>query len=64
LYDTFLQLGYNGDVSVYRGRMSMVHGEDMCEVSVVIPLNPTEPWVATIIGVELDDGTSRTHLPV
>jgi hypothetical protein len=36
----------------------------MCEVSVVIPLNPTEPWVATIIGVELDDGTSRTHLPV
>jgi hypothetical protein len=50
-----LHLGYNGDVPVYRCRMSMAHGMDMCEVSVRIPLNPTEPWMGTIIGTELDD---------
>jgi hypothetical protein len=27
----------------------------MCEVNMVIPLNPTEPWMATVIGVELDE---------
>jgi hypothetical protein len=26
-----------------------------CEVSMTIPLNPVEPWMATVIGVELDD---------
>jgi hypothetical protein len=55
LYDTLLQLGYNGDVPVYRGRMSMAHGQDKCEVSVAIPLNPTEPWMATVIEVELNE---------
>jgi hypothetical protein len=55
LYDTLLQLGYNEDVPVYRDRMSMAHGEDRCEVSVMIPLNPTEPWVATVISVEQDE---------
>jgi hypothetical protein len=33
----------------------MAHGQDKCEVNVVIPLNPTEPWMATVIGVELDE---------
>jgi hypothetical protein len=28
LYDTLFHLGYNGDVSVYRGRLSMAHGLD------------------------------------
>jgi hypothetical protein len=27
---------------------------DQCEVSVTIPLNPAESWMATIIGIELD----------
>jgi hypothetical protein len=55
LYDTLLHLGYNRDVSVYRTRMSMAHGLDYCEVSVTIPLNPAEPWMTVVIGVELDD---------
>jgi hypothetical protein len=42
LYDTLVHLSYNGDVPVYRGRMSMAHGLDRCEVSVTIPLNPVE----------------------
>jgi hypothetical protein len=33
----------------------MAQGLDRCEVSVTIPLNPVEPWVGTVIGVELDD---------
>jgi hypothetical protein len=33
----------------------MAHGQDKCEVNVVIPLNPMEPWMATVIGVELDE---------
>jgi hypothetical protein len=60
LYDTLRQLGYNGDALVYRGHMSMAHGQDKCEVNVVIPLNPTEPWMATVIGVELDETVEQT----
>jgi hypothetical protein len=60
LYDTLCQLGYNGDVLVYRGRMSMAHGQDKCEVNVVIPLNLMEPWMAIIIGVELDETVEQT----
>jgi hypothetical protein len=60
LYDTLLQLGYNGDVPVYRGRMSMIHGEDKCEVGVAIPLNPMEPWATTIIGVDMDETVEQT----
>jgi hypothetical protein len=29
LYDALRQLGYNGDAPVYRGRMSMAHGQDV-----------------------------------
>jgi hypothetical protein len=60
LYDVLRQLGYNGDAPVYRGRMSMAHGQDKCEVNVVIPLNPTEPWMATVIRVELDETIEQT----
>jgi hypothetical protein len=35
--------------------MSVAHGQDKCEVNVVIPLNPMEPWMETVIGVELDE---------
>jgi hypothetical protein len=60
LYDALRQLGYNGDAPVYRGRMSISHGQDKCEVNVVIPLNPTEPWMTTVIGVELDETVEQT----
>jgi hypothetical protein len=60
LYDALRQLSYNRDAPVYRGRMSMALGQDKCEVNVVIPPNPTEPWMATIIGVELDKTVEQT----
>jgi hypothetical protein len=60
LYDALCQLGYNGDVPVYRSHMSMTHGQEKCEVNVVIPLNPTELWMATIITVELDETIEQT----
>jgi hypothetical protein len=60
LYDALRQLGYNGDASVYRGRMSMANGQDKCKVSVVIPLNPMEPWMTTVISVELDETVQQT----
>jgi hypothetical protein len=55
LYDTLLHLSYNKDVPVYRGRMSIAHGLDQCKVSMTIPLNLAEPWMAIAIGVELED---------
>jgi hypothetical protein len=60
LYDALHQLGYNGDAPVYRGRMSMAHDQDKCEVDVVIPLNLTEPWMATVIRVKLDETVKQT----
>jgi hypothetical protein len=60
LYDALRQLGYNGDVPVYHGHMSVAHGRDKCEVNVVIPLNPTELWLATVIRVELDETVEQT----
>jgi hypothetical protein len=60
MYDALRQLGYDGDAPVYRGRMSMAHGQDKCEVKVVIPLNLIEPWMATVIGVELDETVEQT----
>jgi hypothetical protein len=44
LYDALLHLSHNGDIPVYRGRMSKAHGQDRCEVRVMLPLSPTEPW--------------------
>jgi hypothetical protein len=35
--------------------MSRAHGLDRCKVSMMIPLNPVEPWMGTVIGVELDE---------
>jgi hypothetical protein len=60
LYDALHQLGYNGDTPVCRGRMSMAHSQDKCEVNVVIPLNLTEWWMATVIGIELDETVEQT----
>jgi hypothetical protein len=60
LYDALRQLGYDGDTPVYRGRLSMAHGHNKCEVNVMIPLNPMEPWMATVNGVELDETVEQT----
>jgi hypothetical protein len=45
LYDAFIHLGYDGDALIYCCRLSMAHGMDQCEVSMMIPFNPTEPWL-------------------
>jgi hypothetical protein len=60
LYDTLPQLDYNGDVLVYRDRMSMAHGQDRCEVCMEVPLKSTKPWMAIVIGVELDKTVEQT----
>jgi hypothetical protein len=60
LYDTIFHLGYNGDVTVYRACMSMAPNLDQCEVNVTIPLNLAEPWMAIVIGAELDDTVEQT----
>jgi hypothetical protein len=55
LYDALLHLGHDGDVPVYRGRMSKAHGQERCEVSVTLPLILTEPWEMIVVDVELDE---------
>jgi hypothetical protein len=55
IYNALLHLRYNGDVPVYRACMSMAHSMEQCEVSVTVPLNLIEPWMASVIGVELDN---------
>jgi hypothetical protein len=49
-------LGYDGDALVYRCRLSMAHGLDRCEVSVMIPFDLMEPWSGSIIGGEPNTG--------
>jgi hypothetical protein len=38
----------------------MAHDQDKCEVNMVIHLNPTEPWIAIVIRVELDGTVEQT----
>jgi hypothetical protein len=52
LYDAFIHLGYDGDTPFYCCRLFRVHDLDRCEVSMKIPFNPIEPWLASIIGRE------------
>jgi hypothetical protein len=56
LYDALICLGHDGDAPVYCCRLSMAHGMDQCEVSVMIPFDPTEPWWGSIISSEPDTG--------
>jgi hypothetical protein len=56
LYDALIHLGYDGDAPVYRCRMSTSHVRDQCEVSVMIPFDPTELWSGSVIGSEPDTG--------
>jgi hypothetical protein len=63
LYKALVYLGYDGDASVYRCGLSMAHGMDQCEVSVMIPFEPTESWSGSIIGSEPDTGVEfMTHI--
>jgi hypothetical protein len=62
LYDALIHLGYDGDALVYHCRLSLAHSLDRCEVSVMIPFNPTEPWSGSVIGSEPDTGIEMmTH---
>jgi hypothetical protein len=56
LYDALIRLGYDGDAPVYRCRLSRIHNLDRCEVSVMIPFDPMEPWSESVIGSEPDTG--------
>jgi hypothetical protein len=56
LYDALVHLGYDGDATVYRCRLSTAHSMDQCEVSVMIPFDPMEPWSGSAIGSEPDTG--------
>jgi hypothetical protein len=56
LYDALIRLGYDGDAPVYRCRLSTAHDMDQCEVSVMIPFDPTEPWSGSVIGSKPDTG--------
>jgi hypothetical protein len=53
LYDALIHLSYDGNAPVYHCRLSMAHGMDQCEVSMMIPFDPMEPWSGPGIGVEL-----------
>jgi hypothetical protein len=54
LYDALICLGYDRDAPVYHCRLFRVHDMDMCEVSVMIPFDPTHPWSGSVIGSEPD----------
>jgi hypothetical protein len=54
LNDALIHLGYDGDAPVYHCRLSTAHGMDQCEVSVMIPFDPTEPWSGSVLGSEPD----------
>jgi hypothetical protein len=45
LYDTLIHLGYDRDAPIYHCRLSMPHGLDRCEVSMMVPFDPTEPLI-------------------
>jgi hypothetical protein len=56
LYDALIRLGYDRDALVYHCWLSTAHDMDQCEVSVMIPFDPTEPWSGSVIGSEPDTG--------
>jgi hypothetical protein len=54
LYDAIIRLGYDGDAPVHHCRLSTAHGMDQCEVSVMIPFKPMDPWSGSAIDSEPD----------
>jgi hypothetical protein len=53
-------LGYSGEVPIYCCQLSMVDGLDICVTNVMIPVNPAEPWMGTIVGNEPDITVKQT----
>jgi hypothetical protein len=63
LYDALIRLGYNGDAPVYRCQLYRVHDLNRCEVSVMIPFDPAEPWSGFVISSDPDTGVEMmAHL--
>jgi hypothetical protein len=52
LYDALIRLGYDEDAPVYRCRLSMAHVLNRTVVSVMVPFDPMEPWLGSVIGSE------------
>jgi hypothetical protein len=52
LYDALLSLGYKGDAPIYHYRLSMAHGMEVCEASMMITIDPLEPWSGSVIASE------------
>jgi hypothetical protein len=48
LYDALIRLGYDGDALVYHCRLSRVLDLDKCEVGMMIPFDPAEPWSRSV----------------
>jgi hypothetical protein len=42
------------DALIYRFQLSKAHGLDTCEVNVIIPFDPTEPWSGPVNDSEPD----------
>jgi hypothetical protein len=62
LNDALHRLGYNGDDPLYRCSLSTAHGLDMWEVSLTVPFDPTDLWIGTIIGSDLNNTVEQTAL--
>jgi hypothetical protein len=56
LYDTLVRPGYDRDAPVYCYQLSTAHIMDQCEVSVMMPFDPMEPWLWSVIDSEPDTG--------
>jgi hypothetical protein len=63
LYDALIRLAYDGNAPVYHCQLSMAHGLDRCEVSVMTPFDSMEPWSGSVISSEPNNGTEMmTHI--
>jgi hypothetical protein len=60
LYNTLLCLGYDEEVPIYRCRLSMTNGLDICETSMMIPFSQEDTWTGTIGGSEPDTTVKQT----
>jgi hypothetical protein len=56
LYDALLRLSYDGDALIYHCQLSKAHDLNRCEVNMMIPFDPMEPWSGSVIGSEPDTG--------
>jgi hypothetical protein len=56
IYDALIHLGYDRDALVYLCRLFRLHDLDKCEVSMMIPFDPVDPWSGSIIGSKPDTG--------